>query len=91
MHGEKDKWELHKNATCCFEEILEATLHKTAAVQPSSSYLKNHSSKMNKRYGILLEKQGQTHNQHSSMNPTHRYTEQKGLPYISYVSILNVV
>ena len=22
--GEKDRWELHKNAVCCFEQILEA-------------------------------------------------------------------
>ena len=29
MHGEKA---IHKNAMCCFEQILEAGPHKTAAV-----------------------------------------------------------
>ena len=43
MHGEKARWELHKNATCCFEQILEATPNKTAAVQPLTSHLKGHS------------------------------------------------
>ena len=32
MHGEKARWELHKNATCCFEQILEAASYKTAVV-----------------------------------------------------------
>ena len=40
---EKAKWELRKNATCCFEQILEATAHKTATVQPLISNLKNES------------------------------------------------
>ena len=30
---EKAWWELHKNATCCFEKFLEAAPHKSAAVQ----------------------------------------------------------
>ena len=27
-HGEKWKWELHKNAICCFEQVLGASLSK---------------------------------------------------------------
>ena len=38
----KDRWELHKNATFCFEQILEAAPHKTAAVEPLTSHLTNH-------------------------------------------------
>ena len=35
-HMEKNaRWELHKNAMYCFEQILEATSYKTAAVQPT--------------------------------------------------------
>ena len=33
MDGEKARWTLHKDTACCFEQILEATLSKTAAVQ----------------------------------------------------------
>ena len=28
-HGEKARWELHKNDTCDFEQILKASPHKT--------------------------------------------------------------
>ena len=38
MYGEKARSELHY----CFEQILETTPHKTAAVQPLTSHLKNH-------------------------------------------------
>ena len=58
MHKEKERWKLHKNVTSYFEQILETTSHKTVAVQPLTSHLKNHPSKMNKTYEILLEKQG---------------------------------
>ena len=48
MHEEKDWWERHKNATCCFEIILEATYHKIAAVRPPTSHLINHPRKIDK-------------------------------------------
>ena len=51
MHGEKAKWELHKIAICCFEQIQEATSQKTAAVQPPT----NHPNKMNKTCRALVE------------------------------------
>ena len=65
MHREKARWELYKNAERRLEEILEETPHKTAAVWPSASHLTHHSSKINKTYEVLMEKQGQTHKWHS--------------------------
>ena len=41
MHGEKARWEMHKNAVSCFEQIREATPNNIAAVQPLTSHLKN--------------------------------------------------
>ena len=46
MHGEKTRCELYMNTSCSFEEILEATLHKKAAIWPLTSDLTNHPSKM---------------------------------------------
>ena len=40
-YGEKARWELHKNATFCFEQIQLGTPHKTAAVTPFTSHLAN--------------------------------------------------
>ena len=37
-YKEKTKQELHKNATSCIEQILEAKSHKTIAVQPPASH-----------------------------------------------------
>ena len=48
------KWELYKNAMCCFEHILEATPHKTATVQPLTAYLTNHPSKRNKTWSTAV-------------------------------------
>ena len=67
--GEKATWELLKNASYCFEQMLEATPHKTAAVQPLNSHLK---TKMKKTWKILLEKQEWTHKWHFSME-THKH------------------
>ena len=47
MHRENARWELHKNATSYFEQILEATPYETTAVWPLIFYLKNHPNKMN--------------------------------------------
>ena len=30
--GEKARWELYKDGTCCLEQVLEAVPHKTAAL-----------------------------------------------------------
>ena len=60
-HGEKAKWELHKNAKCCFEQILEAALYENAVVWLLASNLTNHPSKMNKTYWAMREKQEQTY------------------------------
>ena len=56
MPGEKARWELHKNAACCFEQILEAAPYKTAVVRPLTSYLINHPSKTSKTCCALLKK-----------------------------------
>ena len=54
----KDRWEQHKDTTCCFEQILEAASNKMTAIWPLTSYFTNHSSKMNKTYWVQLEKLG---------------------------------
>ena len=38
-YWEKAKREQHKIATSYFEQILEATSHKTTVVRPTTSYL----------------------------------------------------
>ena len=53
--------QLHKNDTCYFEQILEAVPHKTSAVLPLISHLKNYSNKTNNIRGTLLEKLERTH------------------------------
>ena len=42
--GEKVWRQLHKNAVINFEQVLEATPHKAAAVRPPTSYHKNYQS-----------------------------------------------
>ena len=46
-HAEKAKWELHKNATCSFKQILEAATDKATALQLLTYNLTNHPSQMN--------------------------------------------
>ena len=41
-YGEKVSRKLHKNATSCIEQILEATSRKTTTVRPPITHLKNH-------------------------------------------------
>ena len=55
-HGEKVRWELHKNAKFYFEQILEATLYKTAVVGLLTSHLTIDPSKTNKTWEALLVK-----------------------------------
>ena len=35
---EKGRWELLKDAACCFEQVLEAALHETAAIWQLTSH-----------------------------------------------------
>ena len=60
-------WELHKDAACCFKQILEIASHKTAVVWSFASHLTNHLSKTNRMYWALLEKLEQTHKKSSPM------------------------
>ena len=39
VYGETARQELYKNTTSYSEQILEATSHKTATVQPPTSHL----------------------------------------------------
>ena len=41
-------WQIYKNATCSFEQILEETPHKTV-VRPLASHLTNHPGQTNKK------------------------------------------
>ena len=53
---EKVRWELHKDAVGCSEQILERAPYKTAAVWSLTSDLTNYMSKMNKTLWVLLKK-----------------------------------
>ena len=49
----KARLELHKNAKSYIEQVLEATSHKTTAVQPPISHLENYPKKT---WDTLVEK-----------------------------------
>ena len=74
--------ELHKVAALCFEQILETTPYKIAAIRPLISHLTSHPRKANKTCWALLENQERTHNRHSPVDsyawmyqnwPTNKY------------------
>ena len=44
MDGEKAWWQPHKNAASNFEQVLAATPHKAADVQPPTSHHENYTS-----------------------------------------------
>ena len=51
------RYELLKNTAFCLEQIVEATFDKVAGVRLLTPHLTNHSSKMQKTYVAILEKQ----------------------------------
>ena len=57
MPKEKAEWELHKNGTYCYEQILEVASVRAAAVRPPASHFANYSSKTNKTCRELLVRQ----------------------------------
>ena len=77
-----DIWELHKDAACCFEQILEATPNKTTAVRPLTSLLsktikvrrKRHAGHYWRSKDILLWTP--THGRSSVGRPTRTYLYQ---------------
>ena len=71
MHRKKVRWELYKNAICCFEQKLEATLHKIAGIQPPTYHLTNHPSKTNK---TLCESKDEHISNVLLWTPTHGHT-----------------
>ena len=44
MYGEKAWQQLHKNAESSIEQVLEAALHKAAAVRPLTTHHENYQS-----------------------------------------------
>ena len=40
--GEEARWQLHKNVASNIKQVLEATLHKAAAVRPPTSHHENY-------------------------------------------------
>ena len=55
MPGEKARWELHNDAASCFEQILKAAPHKTAAVWSLASHLtKRLEKKLDGNYTRML-------------------------------------
>ena len=66
--GEKATGEQYKDSACYFEQIQVAVLHKTATVQPLTSYITNHPSKTSKTCWAMLEKQKLTHKRHSPVD-----------------------
>ena len=53
---QKNLDENHTRNQCYFEQNLETTLHKIAAVKPPTNHLRKHPIKMNKTCQVLLEK-----------------------------------
>ena len=45
VNKEKARWELHKDAACCFEQILEAAPHKAPLLRPFTSCFTKSSKK----------------------------------------------
>ena len=41
-YGEQARRQFHKNAASYIKQVLEVTLHKTAAVWPHTTYNENH-------------------------------------------------
>ena len=69
--GEKARWEPHKDAEGCFQQILKAgTPHQTAAVQPLASRLTSHS---NKTKISRWRKRDELINEVIPWGPTHRH------------------
>ena len=79
--------EQHKDTISHFEQILEATPHKTAGIRLFISHLINHLRKMNNKCWALIEKQGQKYNQSSSVGSstwTHQSAHDQNSTFISY-------
>ena len=56
MDGEKAWRRLHKNTASNIEQVLEAILHKAAAIRPPTTHHENYPSLTNQTYRTLLEK-----------------------------------
>ena len=63
---------LHKNATCCFNQILEEASHKIAPMQPITSHLLNPPSKRTRHVGHCRRSRDQLISDSLPWTPTHR-------------------
>ena len=76
-----------KDASCCFEQILEVAPYKTAVVQSPISHLINYSSKMDKTCWALPEKQIWIHKQCSPVDSAHTSTSWSAKTYIHQLCV----
>ena len=74
MHGEKVWWELSKNSMCCFDHILEAAPHKTAAVQWFTSHFTNPPIRWTIREGHSWKSKDELISDVLIWTPTHGHT-----------------
>ena len=66
--GKKTRWELYKDSSSCFQQILEIVPYKTALVRLLTSNLTHHLNKTCKTCWELLKNSGKTHKRRSSMD-----------------------
>ena len=91
MPGEKARWGLQEDVLCCSEQILEVALYKTATLLTFTSQFTNHSSKVNKTYSALLEKDQLISNNQLSHIDTLLLTNQLKLTSINSEQTLDTV
>ena len=53
----KARWKLHKDTTCCFEQIFEAAAYKIAVLRSPTYHVTNYPNQMNQTIWSLLEKE----------------------------------
>ena len=73
MHGEKARWELHKNAMCYSEHISEATPHKITAERPLAPYRKIIQVRWTRHAGHSWKSNDERLNKNLLWTPKHRW------------------
>ena len=69
QYGEKTLRQIHKNAASNFEQVLEATPHKSPTIRPPTTHHENYQSLTNQTCKTLLEKQRRAHKWCTPMDP----------------------
>ena len=67
--------------------VQEVTPNKNAGLEPLTSHLTNHPNKMNKAFGTLLDKVGQTHNVLWTLIHGHAYVGQTTKTYLDQLCV----